>query len=346
MSTTHSFSNETSSNDGDVQWGIHVELGPCRVIKGTGGKFTTYTFHFKIANEVHEFSSRYSKLYHFHQSLSKSEVFQKAFNYDPPKFPPKYLFKDFTKPKNYRQRGKQLLLWFRFLLSKPLILRDKIFQKGIHLQKELQIKMSQIAIDLQSRKRVINLYANHNHNHNHNHHHNNNHNHNNHHIKKTQIIHNKPIIKQPNNNNNDKDDDDEEDNNHQEDEIQEFDLSLLLNKIKQETENEFIFCDDNLFQETILNETNYDFDKINELEIFSIYDILPSHLLLTNTKNNDNDNDNYNKNTFEINKRLLSILNEKENGENNKLNNIDNKLIDDISFDIRDQILLNCEIST
>eukprot|EP01084_Bolivina_argentea_P082584 149520_1 len=142
----------------DIQWAVHVDLGPCRVVKDEKGRFTTFTFKFRIGQENHEFTSRYSKLYKFHESLSKNEVFQKAFNYDPPKFPPKSWMTDFTKPKNYKKRAKKLLDYFEILVSKPLVLRDKLFQKGIHLPKALQKTMSQIAVDLQSRKRVIDLF--------------------------------------------------------------------------------------------------------------------------------------------------------------------------------------------
>merc|ERR1719474_751346 len=123
-----------SSGDADVQWRVQVELGDIRV-KNTksSGKYTTFTFRFRVGQSVHEFTSRYSRLHKFQSELSKQEIFQRAFKYDPPSFPSKSYFTDYTKPKNYKKRAKKLEEWFQKLLLKPAILKDPVFQKGIDL---------------------------------------------------------------------------------------------------------------------------------------------------------------------------------------------------------------------
>jgi len=148
------------SSDADVQWGVQVELGNILVVKDTksSGKFTTFTFRFRIGQSVHEFTSRYSRLYKFQEALSKQETFQKAFKYDPPPFPSKSYFTDYTKPKNYKKRAKKLEEWFKQLLLKPTILRNHVFQKGIDLNKPLQDKMTEIAIDLGNRDVILKTY--------------------------------------------------------------------------------------------------------------------------------------------------------------------------------------------
>ena len=95
-----------SSADAEIQWGVQVELGKIQVVKDSksGKQFTTFTFRFKIGQAglllpaalyiaihsmhsnaivplaVHDFTSRYSRLYKFQDDLSKNERFQKAFN--------------------------------------------------------------------------------------------------------------------------------------------------------------------------------------------------------------------------------------------------------------------------
>ena len=49
----------------------------------------TYTLHFRIAEEMHTFTSRFNKLHKFHESLLKNEDFLRSFGYDPPDFPVK-----------------------------------------------------------------------------------------------------------------------------------------------------------------------------------------------------------------------------------------------------------------
>lgn len=113
---------------------------------------------FRIGEETHSFTSRYNRLYKFHESLLKNEDFQKSFNYNPPDFPPKSWFTDFTKPKNYKKRANKILKYFSILTSKPSILRNKQFQKGIDLPPNLQKLISQIAKGLQSKKYIEKNY--------------------------------------------------------------------------------------------------------------------------------------------------------------------------------------------
>eukprot|EP01084_Bolivina_argentea_P100295 180117_1 len=138
--------------------GVRVELGPCRVVRDEKGKFTTYTLNFRIGEETHSFTSRYAKLYKFHESLLKNEEFQKSFAYNPPDFPPKAWFTDFTKPKHYRKRANKILKYFKILTSKPSILRNKQFQKGIDLPQSLQKLIKQIAKGLQSKHYIEKNY--------------------------------------------------------------------------------------------------------------------------------------------------------------------------------------------
>ena len=114
--------------------------------------------NFRIGEETHSFTSRYAKLYKFHESLLKNEDFQKSFSYNPPDFPPKSWFTDFTKPKNYKKRANKILKYFRILTSRPSILRNKQFQKGIDLPPNLQKLISQIAKGLQSKKFIEKNY--------------------------------------------------------------------------------------------------------------------------------------------------------------------------------------------
>ena len=87
--------------------------------------------------------------------MTRSGILDRAFDFNPPAFPPKTWLKDMTKPKNYEKRASQLLEYFEYLVSKPIILKDALFQKEIQLPKHLQKQMSEIAMDLQSRKKVI-----------------------------------------------------------------------------------------------------------------------------------------------------------------------------------------------
>eukprot|EP01083_Nonionella_stella_P029445 81054_1 len=125
--------------------GVQVELGPICVVRDEKGKFTTYTLNFRIAEETHTFTSRYAKLYKFHESLLKNEDFQKSFGYNPPDFPPKSWFTDFTKPKHYKKRANKILKYFKILTGRPSVLRNKQFQKGIDLPSNLQKLIKQIA---------------------------------------------------------------------------------------------------------------------------------------------------------------------------------------------------------
>merc|ERR1719242_2189280 len=159
MNTFPIMDESVSSADSQIQWGVQVELGKIQVVKDASGKFTTFTFHFRIGQTVHDFTSRYSRLYKFQESLLKSERYQKAFMGDPPPFPSKSYFTDYTKPKNYRKQANKLLEWFQQILSKPTVLMDSKFQKGIHLRKSLQDKMTEIAIDLANRNKVLNMYG-------------------------------------------------------------------------------------------------------------------------------------------------------------------------------------------
>jgi len=153
-----------SSADAEVQWRVTVELGEINVIRDlkSSSKFTTFTFIFRVGQEAHSFTSRYSRLYKFQEALSKSEQFQKAFNYDPPSFPSKSYFTDYTKAKNYQKRAKKLHKWFEEILKQPAVLTDKTFQSGIHLPKHLQDKMTEIGIDWANMKRVLKLHHAHN----------------------------------------------------------------------------------------------------------------------------------------------------------------------------------------
>eukprot|EP00483_Globobulimina_turgida_P010134 UN10153 len=144
-----SFKKKTTMSSSGL--GVKVELGPCRVVRDEKGKFTTYTLNFRIAQETHSFTSRYAKLYKFHESLLKNEEFQKSFAYNPPDFPPKSWFTDYSKPKNYRKRAHKILKYFKILTSRPSILRNKQFQKGIDLPVNLQKLIKQIAKGLQSK---------------------------------------------------------------------------------------------------------------------------------------------------------------------------------------------------
>merc|ERR1719242_799324 len=149
-----------SSADTEVQWRVTVELTEPKVVRDlkSSSKFTTFTFIFRVGQEAHSFTSRYSRLYKFQEALSKSEQFQKAFKYDPPSFPSKSYFTDYTKPKNYQKRNKKLHKWFEEILKKPAVLTDKTFQSGIHLPKHLQDKMTEIGIDWANMLRVFNMH--------------------------------------------------------------------------------------------------------------------------------------------------------------------------------------------
>ena len=69
--------------------------------------------------------------------MTRSGILDRAFDFNPPAFPSKEWRKDMTKPKNYQKRSSQLLKYFQCLVSKPIILQDTLFQKGIQLPKQM-----------------------------------------------------------------------------------------------------------------------------------------------------------------------------------------------------------------
>eukprot|EP01083_Nonionella_stella_P213655 770421_1 len=122
---------------------FNVELTQFKIISnGTRQKYTEYTFTFKIGHKTkyktHSISARYSKLYKLNQSLLKHHKFHKLFKYNPPKFPPKGWFTDYTKSKNYTNRGNALLSYFKQLI-KNHALKLKYVQKILLFPKSLRI---------------------------------------------------------------------------------------------------------------------------------------------------------------------------------------------------------------
>eukprot|EP01084_Bolivina_argentea_P066020 120336_1 len=130
-----------------IQEPVSVELDGCNVVTEYCTNYTTYTFIFTISGRKHNFTSRYSVLRTLHETLSNNQDFQKAFDNDIPKFPSKNWIKNYSKPNNYKTRAKKLLNYFKTLISKPLILKNEIFQNGIELTTDLKQIMTQIAIE-------------------------------------------------------------------------------------------------------------------------------------------------------------------------------------------------------
>lgn len=164
-----------SSSDG-VRWAVQVELGPTHIVSKSKNTFITYTFHFHIGKYTHQFTSRYSRLRKFHEQLSNTDLLKKAFSTrntinnntnnarntsthnSIPIFPPKRWLTDMTKPHNYQKRAQELLLYFKRLVSKPIILKNEQFQIGIQLDKHLRLKMNTIADDFLAMKHLTKKY--------------------------------------------------------------------------------------------------------------------------------------------------------------------------------------------
>eukprot|EP01084_Bolivina_argentea_P085692 154896_1 len=124
---------------------VDVEFIACAVVKVNKKSFINYNFKFTIGDETHYLTSRYSSLRAIHDSYKKDNLFQKAFNGNIPKFPSKRLFTDYTKPKNYQKRAKELENYFKLLISNSLILNNSFFQNSIKLNHELKQLMTSIA---------------------------------------------------------------------------------------------------------------------------------------------------------------------------------------------------------
>ena len=140
-------------NSPEVQWAVQVSLGECEVKKDndTNKLYTTYTLIFRIGDDTHKLISRYSELLSIHESLEKQGLLAHAWrsnSLSKPVFPAKTWFKDMTKPKNYTKRAQEILKYFQKLTSKPRILSDSKFQKGIQLPKKLRKNIKDIAKDL------------------------------------------------------------------------------------------------------------------------------------------------------------------------------------------------------
>ena len=110
---------------------VIVELGECVVEQDGKHKHTNYTFNFTIGEKKHQLIARYSVLRSEYEKLTKNASFQKAFNGKPPKFPSKGLFTDYTKPKNYSKRAKELLTYFESIITHPLVLKNELVTQRI-----------------------------------------------------------------------------------------------------------------------------------------------------------------------------------------------------------------------
>eukprot|EP01084_Bolivina_argentea_P039453 72910_1 len=114
---------------------IDVSLVECN----TNEIVTLYTFNFQFSMDSHVLTTRYSHLYKLHQTLSKELRFKKLFkSAKVPSFPSKEWYKiniDYTK------RSKQLLNWFKIIISNPQIFKIEAFEKGINLPAEISQKL-------------------------------------------------------------------------------------------------------------------------------------------------------------------------------------------------------------
>ena len=127
---------------------VDVELGECRVVKdynNNNNTFTLYTLKFIFDNEIHIFTSRYSKLYEIDKLLSNNLKFKESFkNNKLPKFPSKNYLTNYRKPENYKKRANELLNYFKILISSQLILKNELFQNCIKLPNNIKIKLNKV----------------------------------------------------------------------------------------------------------------------------------------------------------------------------------------------------------
>lgn len=258
-------------------------------------------------------------------------------------------FTDYTKPKNYNKRAHKLLKWFELLLSKPAVLRDKTFQKGIHLPKHLQDKMTEIAIDWTAMKRVLDMHSKHK-------------------TGKTTRRHvsdsstrqsdshrngqYRKDIQHRGSNKRSFDDDEgamsnEEYTAHQSglkrtsssDQVMRVmsqqQIESLLTKLQQQTEA--ILVDVTFEQESMaIHSGNYDATKIDAAKCFDLCDVLPSFLMPIDPLRSEPFHDNKQM----INAELLKMMDDDHRETRDKYL----ESVDKIAYEIRDLILSNCEL--
>ena len=247
-------------------------------------------------------------------------------------------FTDYTKAKNYNKRAHKLLKWFETLLSKPAVLRDKTFQKGIHLPKHLADKMTEIAIDWANRDRCIKMstktgkprptrqsdrYSN---------------GQNGREIQK--IRSRKQLL----------DDDELEDNephvitsaapNSMTTDpdlrvMSQQQIDSFLTKLQQDTEE--LLVDVTFEQESMaIHSGNYDAAKIDAAKCFHLSEVLPPFLMPNDPLRSEPFDDN----KLMINRELLRMM----DGDYRKECEKHLESVDKIAYEIRDLILSNCEL--
>ena len=118
---------------------VNVELDKVNVLKDGNKSYVSYVFKFIIGSKIHKFNTRYSELLLLHKSFIKNKIFETVFkNYNFPKFPSKHIMTDYTKSKNYNKRAQKLLKYFKLIISKRILLKNKLFQNGIKLPPDLK----------------------------------------------------------------------------------------------------------------------------------------------------------------------------------------------------------------
>eukprot|EP01084_Bolivina_argentea_P166182 288584_1 len=121
-----------------VKMSISLSLGACIVLQHSNKKYTVYSFNLQMMNESHSFTARYSSLAQFHQSLFENEIIKNSFGDNPPSFPSKNWWKDFTKSENYNERANKLLKYFQALVTKESVITSHIFHNGVYLPKHFR----------------------------------------------------------------------------------------------------------------------------------------------------------------------------------------------------------------
>ena len=94
--------------------------------------YRSYTFKFTINTQIHIFTSTYSKLHKLHQLIKKDKQCVIAFDNNIPPFPAH------ASIIGNKECTKQLLIYFKSIISNPLILKNKLFQNGIKLNQHLK----------------------------------------------------------------------------------------------------------------------------------------------------------------------------------------------------------------
>jgi len=121
--------------------------------------YIIYKFQFQIDENFHIFSARYSQLLELHHQLVSSGIMKNAFKKVPElkkvEFPPKMLFVDMTRKHNWKLRAKALKNYLQSLCLNPKILYCEMFQNGIQLTTKLKKTVSDIAIDLDNKRKSL-----------------------------------------------------------------------------------------------------------------------------------------------------------------------------------------------